>query len=121
MSNSIDLNGGLWVKDDQGRTVAVLLPGDAAAGWTKERDRLRLEVERLRGEAADLKKALESAREELKDKGEIAVERDMYLKSLHAIYAKTVPDFTAEDIAEADKQGLTLDKFIDEIEHPQRP
>jgi hypothetical protein len=119
MADTIDLNGGLELHDRQGRKVGVVLPADAAAELTAERDRLRQEVERLRAELLEARRALDAAREELKDKAEIASECEMYRKSLEAIYAKDAPSFTAEDIAEADKHGLTLDQFIHELENPQ--
>jgi hypothetical protein len=119
MSESIDLNGGLELRDRQGRTVGVVLPSAEAAELTAERDRLRQEVERLRAEALEMKRALDAAREELKDKAEIARYSELYRKALQVIYAKEAPPITAEDIAEADKHGMTLDQFIHELENPQ--
>jgi hypothetical protein len=107
------LERGQELHDGQGRPVGVFLHADAAAELTAERDRLRAEV-------SELNRALDEAREELKDKAALTNERDVYLKALHKLLWKDVP-FTEEDIAEWDRTGLTLNQFIGEIENPPQP
>ncbi len=79
---------------------------------TAERDRLRAEV-------AELRCALDGARQEARDKNAIAAERDQYLKSLHALLSKDV-HITPEDIAEMDKNGVEFGAIIAELENDLR-
>jgi predicted RNase H-like nuclease (RuvC/YqgF family) len=75
---------------------------------TAERDRLREEVNRLHAEAAELRRALEKAQQEVRDKAAIVAERDLYLRELEA--------FWAEKIADMDKNGVDFGEFITELE-----
>lgn len=75
---------------------------------TAERDRLRAEV-------AELRRALDEARLELRDKAAITAERDQLLKSLYALWPKD-DLITEEDIAEMDKNGVDFGDIIAEIE-----
>ena len=116
MSIPFDLNGGLKMCDEQGRTVAVVLANQAFEKLMMECDQVRAEAARLGAEVLELRRALEMARDGLKEKAEIIAERDMYKKS---ILAMTHEDFTftEEEIADMDKNGVRFDeKFIEELE-----
>ena len=76
---------------------------------TTERDQLREEVNRLRSEAAELRRALEEAQ---RDKAAIVAERDCYLRELE--------EFWAEKIADLDKNGVDIADVIAEIERDLR-
>ena len=120
MSMPFDLNGGLKMCDEQGRTVAVVLANQAFEKLTTETNQFRDEAARLRAEVLELRRTLETAREELREKAAIIVERDMYRKS---ILAMTHEDFTftAEEIADMDKNGVRFEeKFIEELERDLR-
>lgn len=79
---------------------------------TAERDQLREEVDCLRTEAAELRRALEEAQREVRDKAAIAAERDVYLHALE--------EFWADRIADMDKNGLDFGEFITELEQDLR-
>jgi uncharacterized coiled-coil DUF342 family protein len=98
---------------------AADLNGERSADLTGERDRLRQEVVRLQAEASDLKRALDAAREEVKDKAEVVKERDACLKTLHFLLRKDVT-FTAEEIADMEKTGGPIDDIIEEMEQALR-
>jgi hypothetical protein len=118
MSGQIDLSQGLELRDPAGRTVGVVLAPQTAESLTSERDELRSEVACLQEEVRDLRQALTAAQQEVKDKAAITAERDQYLKALyHLLYESST--FTAEDIAEMDKNGETLDQFLKELERMQ--
>ena len=120
MSMPFDLNGGLKMCDEQGRTVAVVLANQAFEKLTTETNQFRDEAARLRAEVLELRRALEAAREELKDKAAITAERDGYRKSVLALTREDFT-FTAEEIADLDKNGVTLDeKFFEQLEHDLR-
>ncbi len=106
MSKPSDVNGGL--------------SNQAFESLTAEANQLRQEVARLRAEGDELRRALDAAREELKDKAAITAERDEYLKSLHALLHEDWT-FTEEEIADLEKNGVTLDQqFFDDLEREMR-
>jgi hypothetical protein len=75
---------------------------------TVERDQLREDANRLRAEVAELRRALEQAQQELRDKAAIVAERDLYLRELE--------EFWAEKIADADKNSVDFGEFLAELE-----
>lgn len=79
---------------------------------TAERDQLREEVNRLRAEVAESRRALEKAQQEVRDKAAIVAERDCYLQELEG--------FWAEKIAYLDKNGVDIGDVIAEIEQDFR-
>jgi predicted nuclease with TOPRIM domain len=106
MSTPSDLNGIHRVRDEHGCTVAVVLANQAFEKLTAEAEQLRDEAARLRAQVEQLQSGLKA----------VTQERDDYLKSLHAITCKDWT-FTAEEIADLDKNGVTLDeKFFEELE-----
>lgn len=109
MSDQIDLSQNLELRDAAGHTVGIVLPQKAAQDLTAERDQLRAEVSRLGAEVAELRQALETARQEAHDKAAIMAERDRYLQALE--------DLWAEKIADMDKNGREFGELIAEIEH----
>ena len=120
MSIPFDLNGGLKMCDEQGRTVAVVLANQAFEKLTTETNQFREEAAQLRAEVLELRRALEAAREELKDKDAITAERDGYRKSLLFLTREDFT-FTAEEIADLDKNGVRIDeKFFEELERDMR-
>jgi chromosome segregation ATPase len=120
MSTPFDLNGGLKLCDEQGRTVAVVLANRAFEDLTAETNRLREEAARFQAETAELQRALDAAREELKDMAAITAERDMYLKSLHGMTREDWT-FTQEEIADLEKNGVEFnEQFIEELERDLR-
>lgn len=120
MSIPFDLNGGLKMCDEQGRTVAVVLANQAFEKLTTETNQFRDEAMHLRAEVLELQRALEAAREELKDKAAIAAERDGYRKSVLFLTREEFT-FTAEEIADMDKNGVRIDeKFFEELERDMR-
>ena len=113
MTTPLDLNGIQRVCDDQGRTVAVVLANHAF-------ERLTAENSRLREEAAELRRALDAAREELKDRAATTAQRDTYLKSLQAL---TREDWTvtAQEMVDLDKKGAESNRqFMDELDSDLR-
>jgi hypothetical protein len=120
MSTPFDLNGGLKLCDEQGRTVAVVLANQAFEDLTAETNRLREEAARAQVETAELRRALDAAREELKDKAAIVAERDLYLKSLHGMMRE---DWTIseEEIADLDKNGVEFnERFVEGLDRELR-
>jgi hypothetical protein len=106
--------------DEQGRTVAVVLANQAFEKLTTETNQFRDEAMHLRAEVLELQRALEAAREELKDKAAIAAERDGYRKSVLFLTREEFT-FTAEEIADMDKNGVRIDeKFFEELERDMR-
>lgn len=108
MSEQLDLSQNLELRDAAGHTVGIVLPPKIAHHLTAERDQLRSEVGRLDAEVAELRQALEVARQELRDKVAIMAERDRYLQALEEMWA--------EKIADADKNGKEFGELLAEIE-----
>jgi DNA mismatch repair ATPase MutS len=89
-------------------------------GTTAENIRLREEVARLQGELRGLKQLESDVKRLEKEKTEIAAERDDHLKSLYYLTRKDWT-ITEEEIADMDKNGVTLDeKFFEELERDMR-
>ncbi|HVS39257.1 MAG TPA: hypothetical protein VMS17_27115 [Gemmataceae bacterium] len=89
----------------------------AVESLTAEADQLRQEAARLRAERDELRRALDAARQE---KAAIAAERDDYKKSLYAVLHEDWT-FTEEEIADLEKNGVTLDdKFFEDLEREMR-
>jgi hypothetical protein len=89
-------------------------------GLAAENVRLREEIARLQGELRGLKQLESDVKRLEQEKADIAAERDDYLKSLNHLLWKDFT-FTAEEIADLDKNGVTLDeKFFEELEHDMR-
>lgn len=63
------------------------------------------ERDRLRAEVAELRHALDEARQELCDKAAITAERDLYLQQLEI--------FWSEAIADMDKNGVDFGEIVD--------
>jgi predicted nucleic acid-binding Zn-ribbon protein len=63
---------------------------------------------RLRNEVTELQRALEEARQELRDKAAIAAERDQYLQELERFWGEAIEDMN--------KNGVDLGEVIAEIE-----
>jgi hypothetical protein len=95
----------LELRDAAGHTVGIFWAQKAVQDLTAERDRLRAEV-------AELRQALDAARQELRDKAAIMAERDLYLRELE--------EFWVDRMAEADKDGVDLGEFITELEQDLR-
>jgi uncharacterized coiled-coil DUF342 family protein len=88
------------------------LPAKVVQELTAERDQLREEVARLRAEAAELRRALDAAQQEVRDKAAIVAERDLYLQELE--------EFWRERIADMNKNGFDFGEVIAEIEQDLR-
>ena len=78
---------------------------EAVRDLTAERDQLCAEV-------AELRRALDEARQEVCDKAAITAERDLYLRELEV--------FWAEKIADMNKNGIEFGEIIAEIEQDLR-
>jgi hypothetical protein len=107
MSDLLNLNQPLELRDAAGHTVVILSP-KAAQELTAERDQLRNEVTHLRAEIAELNRALEDARKEVSDKAAIVAERDLYYRELESLMA--------EKIAYMNAHGIDGSEVIAEIE-----
>jgi hypothetical protein len=59
-------------------------------------------------QVAELRQALDAARQEVRDKAAIMAERDLYLRELEEFWVKR--------IADADKNGTDFGAFIAELE-----
>jgi len=112
MSNQLDLSQRLELRYATGDTIGIVLTPKAVQELTTERDQLHEEANRLRAEVVELRRALEEARQEARDRAAIMVERDRYLQALE--------ELMAEKIADMDKNGLDFGGFIAEIEQDLR-
>jgi regulator of replication initiation timing len=120
MTQQLNLTLPMELHNSSGQPVAVLMDKRSVEELKAERDRLQEEVTRLRGENLDLKRALDAAREGLKEKATITAERDRYLEILFGIFGEDF-GFTPEAIADMDKNGVPLQLIIEELEQTSRP
>jgi hypothetical protein len=98
MSISFDLNGGLKLCDEQGRTVGVLLANQDFQKLTAENDRLKAETARLQT---------------------VVAEREQEIESLYTLLEE-VAGFSREELADLEKNGDSLDGVIRELENLRR-
>jgi prefoldin subunit 5 len=105
--------------NSSGQPVAVLMDKRSAEELKAERDRLQEEAARLRSENFELKRALDEAREGLKDMATITAERDRYLEILFGVFGEDF-GFTPEAIQDMEKNGVSLQQIIEELEQTSR-
>lgn len=105
MSDSFDLSQKLELRDAAGHTIAIFWAQKTVQELIAERDHLRTEM-------AELRQALDAARQEVRDKAAIMAERDLYLRELE--------EFWAERIAEVNKNGVDFGDFLAELEQDLR-
>jgi hypothetical protein len=98
MSAPFDLNGGLKLCDEQGRTVGVLLANQDFQKLTAENERLQAEMARLQTDAA---------------------EHEQKIQSLYALL-EDVAGFSPEELADLEKNGASLDGVIEELTNLKR-
>jgi uncharacterized coiled-coil DUF342 family protein len=78
-----------------------------------ERDRLRGQVAELQDQLTRLRGEADAAARELTA---LAAERDAYRRDVYALLPKEGASFTAEDVAEWERTGIPLEKFIHELD-----
>lgn len=95
MSEIIDFgSGAVEMRDGQGRTVRVVLADKVVEALTAENERLKVENARLQSAVA---------------------ERDQKIQSLYALLEE-VAGFSPEELADLEKNGVSLDSVIEELE-----
>jgi predicted nuclease with TOPRIM domain len=95
MSVPFDLNGGLKLCEEQGRTVGVFVADQTFQKLTAENERLKAEMARLQTTVA---------------------ERENRIESLYVLLEE-VAGFRPEELADLEKNGASLDGVIEELDN----
>jgi chromosome segregation ATPase len=107
-----------WLREggeSRGKEVVAVVATELLAREA-EHSRLQEELEAAKRTITELSGRVEQLEKERKG---LMGERDQYLRSLHALLPKPDFTFTEEELRDLERNGVTLDELIKELEAPE--